>query len=178
MPTSGRDLAKGTVVTLVPTGLGFVLSGPLVGVICLCIALAISLVLWTPLGPWLGFHERTVDPRVRQVEGELALAREEAAYAKKFVEGAHEVDRAAYEVKWPDWRAKIAAYVGIALGRSAQARFTSNVDMDADIALLDALAADLRPEQVLADAPILEDAARARRENELGKNFSYSDAPQ
>jgi hypothetical protein len=54
--SDGRDVAKGAILTLAPTGLGFILSGWIVGVICLFIAGSISLILWTPLGAWLGFH--------------------------------------------------------------------------------------------------------------------------
>jgi hypothetical protein len=56
MSEGGRDLAKGMVLTLVPTGLGFILSGWIVGVGCLFVAGSISLVLWTPVGTWLGFQ--------------------------------------------------------------------------------------------------------------------------
>jgi hypothetical protein len=56
MSPAGRDFAKGSVVTLIPTGMGFILSGWVVGVICLFVAGGLSLVLWTPLGRWLGFH--------------------------------------------------------------------------------------------------------------------------
>lgn len=54
--SDGRDVAKGAILTLAPTGLGFILSGWIVGVICLFIAGSLSLILWTPLGAWLGFH--------------------------------------------------------------------------------------------------------------------------
>ena len=59
MSATGRDFAKGTILTLVPTGLGFILSGPLIGVVCLFIAGALSLLIWTPLGEWLGFHSNS-----------------------------------------------------------------------------------------------------------------------
>lgn len=39
-----------------PTGLAFILSGWVVGVVCLFVAGGLSLVLWTPLGRWLGVH--------------------------------------------------------------------------------------------------------------------------
>jgi hypothetical protein len=53
-----RDLARSAVVTLIPTGLGFVLAGPVVGAACLFVAFVISLVLWTPLGAWLGLGSK------------------------------------------------------------------------------------------------------------------------
>ena len=50
-------------VTLVPTGLVFFFSGWVVGVICLFVAGGLSLILWTPVGKWLGFHaDKTVNP--------------------------------------------------------------------------------------------------------------------
>lgn len=55
MSDPGRDFSKATIVTLVPTGLGFLVSGPIAGVVCLFVAGTLSLILWTPLGAWLGF---------------------------------------------------------------------------------------------------------------------------
>jgi hypothetical protein len=51
-----RDFGKGTVVTFALTGLGFIFGGWVLGAICLFIAVSLSLVLWTPLGEYLGFH--------------------------------------------------------------------------------------------------------------------------
>jgi hypothetical protein len=62
MSDGGRDFAKGAILTLIPTGLGFILSGWIVGVICLFVAGGLSLVLWTPFGNWLGFHPQTEAP--------------------------------------------------------------------------------------------------------------------
>jgi hypothetical protein len=61
MSSRQRDFASGAVLTLVPTGLGFILSGWIVGVICLFIAGGLSLIIWTPLGGWLGFHNGDSD---------------------------------------------------------------------------------------------------------------------
>jgi hypothetical protein len=61
MSSGERDLAKGLVATLLPTGLAFLFSGWVVGVVCLAFAGSISVVLWTPLGSWLGF-DRPVQP--------------------------------------------------------------------------------------------------------------------
>jgi len=54
--TKQRDYAKASIVTLVPTGLGYIGSGWVVGVICLFVAGGLSLVLWTSVGRWLGYH--------------------------------------------------------------------------------------------------------------------------
>lgn len=54
-------MAKGAILTLAPTGLGFILSGWIVGVICLFLAGGLSLILWTPLGRWLGLHDNDPD---------------------------------------------------------------------------------------------------------------------
>ncbi len=66
MSDGGRDLAKGAILTLAPTGLGFILSGWIIGVVCLFVAGGLSLILWTPLGQWLGFHsnpsEKSTEP--------------------------------------------------------------------------------------------------------------------
>ncbi|HET8861913.1 MAG TPA: hypothetical protein VFM94_01520 [Solirubrobacterales bacterium] len=56
MSDVGRDFWKAAILTLVLTGLGFLVGGWVLGVICVAVAAAISLILWTPLGPWLGFH--------------------------------------------------------------------------------------------------------------------------
>jgi hypothetical protein len=81
---SGRDYAKGSVVTLVPTGLAFVFSGWVIGVICLFVAGGLSLILWTPVGRWLGFHsdktadlypDRCGDPKERLRELRLSAKR-------------------------------------------------------------------------------------------------------
>lgn len=56
MSAHGGDFAKGTVVTFALTGVGFIFGGWVLGVICLFVAVVLSLVLWTPLGEYLGFH--------------------------------------------------------------------------------------------------------------------------
>jgi hypothetical protein len=52
-----RDFAKGIVVTLVVTGVGSIFGGWVLGVICFFVAGGLSLVLWTPFGRWLGYHD-------------------------------------------------------------------------------------------------------------------------
>jgi hypothetical protein len=59
-----------------------------------------------------------------------------------------------------------------------QAKFEPDADMDADVALLDVLAADLESEKVDEGRNVLIAAARTRRENEAASLFSYSSAPQ
>jgi len=73
---AGRDL-KAVILTLVPTGLGYIVGGWVLGVLCLAVAVAISLILWTPIGPWLGFQRpdgESAAPRSGQdsLRGELA----------------------------------------------------------------------------------------------------------
>lgn len=58
MSERARDYVKGTILTLVLSGLGYILSGPIVGVICLVFASFLSLILWTPVGPWLGLGKQ------------------------------------------------------------------------------------------------------------------------
>lgn len=57
MSASSKSSAKGILGTLVMTGLGFLVGGWVLGVVCLFLALVLSLVLWTPFGHWLGFHD-------------------------------------------------------------------------------------------------------------------------
>jgi hypothetical protein len=57
MSGSSRDRAIGIVGTLGLTGLGYIFGGWVLGVICLFLAIVLSLVLWTPLGQWLGFRD-------------------------------------------------------------------------------------------------------------------------
>jgi hypothetical protein len=82
---TGRDFAKGTIVTLVPTAFGFVLSGPIVGAICLFVAFALSLILWTPLGPWLGFHP----PANTEAEHDPSRRKELCEWLGKQIEQLH-----------------------------------------------------------------------------------------
>jgi len=71
---SGRDFAKGSVVTLVPTGLAFIFSGWLLGVICLFVAGGLSLILWTPLGRWLGFTSSSTAQRASAIGPSVTIA--------------------------------------------------------------------------------------------------------
>lgn len=129
-----------------------------------------------------------------EVEGELVLAREEAAYAKELIAHTDPVTAAMVKAAWPDWRARMAAYVSLAVSRGAGAGFNPvgreetvmalgepvgvNLDIGADIKLLDGILSDLRPDPVGADQGALEETTKARRENGAASLFQYSDATQ
>jgi hypothetical protein len=104
---SGRDYAKGSVVTLLGTGLGFVLSGPLAGVICLFVAGVVSLVLWTPVGRWLGFHSDDatssyLDPCEGQLRRLRPAAHQLAHILEKFSNWWPAVEDESFKGKLPD----------------------------------------------------------------------------
>ena len=102
------------------------------------------------------------------------------------------VTAAMVKAAWPDWRTKMAAYVSLAVSRGAGAGFnpvgreetvmalgepvSANLDIGADIKLLDGILSDLRPDPIGAES--LEETAKARRENGAASLFQYSDATQ
>jgi hypothetical protein len=127
------------------------------------------------------------------VEAEIVLAREEAAHAKVLLAHADPVTAAMIKAVWPDWRAKIAAYVSLAISQGAGMRFnpvgreetvmalgesvSANLNIEADIELLDHLMNEFRLDVIETDQEALEEAARARRENEAASLFRNSDPP-
>lgn len=177
------------VLTLVPTGLAYILSGWVVGVLCLFVAGSLSLILWTPVGEWLGFHSGSAEPgqpasgTFVAVEGEISLAAEEAGELARLLRQEwpyitpQGID---LEVALPDWRAKTTDFIAAILGSAHRAAFRAagtgaNVleRLESEGRFLVGLAQKLTPDAVRAgEAEILE-ARKKRREHEAASFLTY-----
>ncbi|MDX6602179.1 MAG: hypothetical protein QOF13_1381 [Solirubrobacterales bacterium] len=75
-------------MTFVLTGVGFAFSGPLAGSICFFAAGVVAVILWTPVGHWLGFSSEADGPGVADKSGairDLKLLATENSEAKIIV---------------------------------------------------------------------------------------------
>jgi len=192
---TGHDFAKGTILTLIPTGLGFIVSGWLVGVLCLFVAGSLSLVLWTPIGAWLGFHGDSAEPDQPSgaasghnptfvaVEAEVALAHEEAIEMTKLLrsEWPHITpEGAVVEVALPDWKNRTANFIGTVLDSAQRAAFKGSSAgdnvlerLESEGKFLSELALRLTPDSVRASESEVLEARRERRSHQAANFLTY-----
>jgi hypothetical protein len=183
-PTA-RDFTKATVVTLVLTGLGYILSGWVVGVLCLFVAGSLSLILWTPFGAWLGFHRQlsgVASGAFVAVEGEISLAAEEAGEMATMLRREWPYitpDGALVETALPDWKDKTTDFIAAVLGSAQRAAFKSSGGdntlerLESEGRFLVDLAQKLTPDAVRANESEILEARKKRREHQAASFLAY-----
>lgn len=184
MSAEGREYAKATVVTLVPTGLAFFLTGWVVGIVCLFCAGALSLVLWTPVGPWLGYHRDArgapipaASDSFAKVEEELARIHQEASELARERRKEWPYLAPDLEAFSPPWIQEVHSFICLILGPAQAVAFEAAARKGADeLARLEsisdflgAISTSLTPEMVRADAKGIAEAGDRRRAGALAR---------
>jgi len=117
------------------------------------------------------------------VESEIALTHEEAIEMAKLI-CAKGVDAAVVKVALPDWRAKTADFLDVALGPAYRAAFKGSAveddpleSLEAEARFLSDLSLKLTVASIRVDEDALAHAIKTRRESESANFFAYKDSP-